>query len=813
MRTPAQNPLSATQHRLWLLTQSFESGPLNMVLPIRMAGPMNICALELALTDVIERHHSLQTGICDRTGESVLHLRAGTVAHPQLSVIRATPASIATIAQSSLRRFDLAEELPLRPHLIAYTHLRHTLHLVVHPMAFDPWSVRPLLSDLMTAYVSRCKGWAPRWLSPAPQYSDYLSRQARTIGEERDISSPAGRQLAYWTGVLHDVPRINFPVSLSTSDSTNSIPVRLNPEIHRRLLLLGKTAKASLLMVLHSIVVLSLSRLIAASDIVVATLISGRKRGPFHEIIGPLANIIRIRTNVCETENFSSVLERVREAYILAYANSDVEWGRVAEACGDKSGLNVIPAEVMVTIQKNTRSIFSKDTKGITVQTGPMFPSMFGCKLTCEFVEWCGTDGGPEGIEGKLRFHASKVDKAFVSLLVEEFLQVVKSALKYPGPSGDKETLPDQECMMAQAPVEVSRGPHSPTLPRALPASSSANKERQSVQSSFGSSTDPYRVYIGSGNPTQARLIQIWEELLGVRRIGVWDKFADLGGNKFLFARMIKKISAIYHEDISVGPGEEDSTTVAELAARLVQKVPLKPRIEIQAGDRRTPPFWFLHGDFSGLGLYCRELCTFVDKEQPFYVLPPHGTNGRSIPDLIEEMASDCIQSIYEVQPHGPFCLGGYCIGGLVAWEIAARLRKAGEHVAAVILIDAGFNIDFQASKQKKDESEAIGVKARKGQIKPEFEPPRNSDDAFARYVQAGRSYCPSFYPGKVFLLCRFEKFFPEHDPVSCWRSVSQDLTVRWITGGHITAFSRHIGGLGATLEDCLAAIRQSAKH
>lgn len=797
--------LSGSHYRLWSMTQNTASGSLNIVLSVSITGPIDIVALEASLADVIERHHSLRTGIRNEAGEPVPFLHSASVARPRLSAMRPTPTSISVIVRSIQQTFSLAEEIPLRIHLLTQTSTSHVLYFVAHPMALDPSSVRSLVFDLMDAYDCRCKGKAVRWSNPAPQYSDYLSQQRLTIGEESDLGSPAARQLAFWRHTLCHAPRISFPAPPTPcTGSPDGIPVRLNPEIHRRLCLLGGASQANLLMVLHSVILLVLGRLTGNSEIVIATLVSGREHGFLRDIVGSLANVINVRAAIQKSESLARLLDRVRASYIDAYANSGVDWARVVEACGG-TDVKLPPAAVMLTIQKRSRSHYSMDIAGIKVENNPMSPFMFGCDLAFDFVEWCAPNGDPQGIEGRLRCNFSRVDKAFLSLVRTEFLEVLRTVVGCLNQTGDEHVVFDPEC----TPVQELLGDRG-TLRLSQPASGLAaavpdRKKAIATRSHDASFVDPFRVYVADEGLTQSRLTQIWEEVLGLQRIGIWDNFFDLGGDEVLFASMIRRISATYREDLSIQCVER-YVTVAGLSAQLAQRVPSVPAIRIQAGDAdKKSPFWFLHGDFHGRGLYCKELCSFLQKDQPFYVLPPHGINGRSVPGSIEGMAADSIKLIRKEQPHGSFCLGGYCIGGIVALEMAKQLEKAGENVDAVIMVGAPPHADPQSAAQKRDHSAAVAANPRKAQSAPALSLRMNVEDTFIRYTRAGELYSAQHYPGKVFLLCPSEKKYPADDPISGWYSVIADLTVRRIPGGHLTALTRHIGSLGSTIAEILA--------
>jgi thioesterase domain-containing protein len=90
-----------------------------------------------------------------------------------------------------------------------------------------------------------------------------------------------------------------------------------------------------------------------------------------------------------------------------------------------------------------------------------------------------------------------------------------------------------------------------------------------------------------------------------------------------------------------------------------------------------------------------------LGEDQPFYGLQAQGLDGES-PFLttIEKMAELYVREIRKVQPHGPYAIGGYCMGGTVAYEIAQRLRAAGEEIGLVALLDTyNFNRALSSSK------------------------------------------------------------------------------------------------------------------
>ena len=93
-----------------------------------------------------------------------------------------------------------------------------------------------------------------------------------------------------------------------------------------------------------------------------------------------------------------------------------------------------------------------------------------------------------------------------------------------------------------------------------------------------------------------------------------------------------------------------------------------------------------------GLRCFCMEpvlsFSRYLGDDQPCYGIRPHGQDGRKAPDTVEEMAADYLRQIRGVQPQGPYLIGGFSFGGLVAYEMAQQLRQSGQDVGLLVLID-----------------------------------------------------------------------------------------------------------------------------
>ncbi|MFL6213181.1 MAG: amino acid adenylation domain-containing protein [Blastocatellia bacterium] len=239
----------------------------------------------------------------------------------------------------------------------------------------------------------------------------------------------------------------------------------------------------------------------------------------------------------------------------------------------------------------------------------------------------------------------------------------------------------------------------------ALPLSANGKINRNALPSPETTRQEMAGAYIKPRDPLEYQLAAIWEELFDIAPIGIADSFFDLGGHSLLAVRMMDRIGQQLGKTLPLATLFAGAT-IEHLAQALVDSEKPNhsaPVVEIQRGNGRLP-FFYLHGDFNGGGLYCRSLARHLGDEQPFYALQPHGLEGQPAPSSIEAMAEYHLRSLREVQPSGPYLLGGHCNGGLIAFEMARRLEASGERVALLALVcTPGRNARFRNLRRLSD--------------------------------------------------------------------------------------------------------------
>ncbi|QSJ15491.1 SDR family NAD(P)-dependent oxidoreductase [Nostoc sp. UHCC 0702] len=187
----------------------------------------------------------------------------------------------------------------------------------------------------------------------------------------------------------------------------------------------------------------------------------------------------------------------------------------------------------------------------------------------------------------------------------------------------------------------------------------------------------------------EAQIVEIWQEILGVPQVGIYDNFFELGGNSLVAVQLISRLQANFKVELALS-NLLTAQTVADLAALLEQPTAnfASPLVAIQPQGEQTP-YFFIHPIGGNIICY-GELARHLGNQQPVYGLQSPGLSGNSQPlKNIAEMATSYISAIQTIQPQGPYYLGGWSLGGIIAWEMAQQLQAAGQEVAQLVLIDS----------------------------------------------------------------------------------------------------------------------------
>jgi amino acid adenylation domain-containing protein len=199
------------------------------------------------------------------------------------------------------------------------------------------------------------------------------------------------------------------------------------------------------------------------------------------------------------------------------------------------------------------------------------------------------------------------------------------------------------------------------------------------------------RPFACPSSPLEEKLAAIWCDVLRVPKVSVSDRFFDLGGHSLQAVQIMTRIRREIGVELPLSALFE-SPSVEEMSKRLGKagfEASWSPLVPFQAGGRKRP-FFAIHGGH-GEVLFYKSLSKHLGGDQPFYALRAKGNDFPGMPDQsVEEMATCYTQAIREIQPAGPYRIGGASFGGIVAFEMAQQLHAAGETVELLVLFDTG---------------------------------------------------------------------------------------------------------------------------
>ncbi|MGW9206227.1 amino acid adenylation domain-containing protein [Embleya sp. NPDC055664] len=435
---PDRIPLSFAQSRLWFLRQF--QGPIatyNEGMGLRLLGALDVAALRAALRDLVGRHEVLRTVFPADDGHPYQHVLSADSVDLDLPVVPIDPADLAQdLARATRQAFDLESEIPLRARLVALSPTEHVLLLVMHHIAGDAWSLRPLLADLGRAYTERAAGRDPGWAPLPVQYADYTLWQRDRLGSAADPDSVHARQLAYWRRALAELPQeISLPSDRPRpalpSYAGDSVPLEIPAHVHLGLVNLARAHDASTFMVLQAVLAVLLSKLGAGDDVPIGAPVAGRLDDALEELVGFFTNTLVVRTDLSGDPTFTELLARVRETCLDAYAHQDVPFELLVGDLAVERSLARHPLFQVALVLRNTRS-GELVLPGIEVHPESVWTGMSPFDLVVEFDDDSAGSQGPTGLSGALLFGTDLFDRSTASSIADRLRRLLAQVVSEP---------------------------------------------------------------------------------------------------------------------------------------------------------------------------------------------------------------------------------------------------------------------------------------------------------------------------------------------------------------------------------------------
>jgi amino acid adenylation domain-containing protein len=373
-----------------------------------------------------------------------------------------------------------------------------------------------------------------------------------------------------------------------------------------------------------------------------------------------------------------------------------------------------------------------------------------------------------------------------------------------------------------------------------LPLTPNGKVDRIALRARIRTQLERVDERVGPRDFLESELARIWEELLHVEP-DMRDNFFELGGHSLLVVSLLARVERVTGKRLHVADIFK-APTIESLASLLRDEVDLStttPVVTMQPHGSLTPVF-FVHPAGGSVGAYFA-LARALGSERPFYAL--EGTRACEASRQVELVARHYLEAIRAVRPDGPYLLGGWSSGGVVAFEMGRQLQERGADVALVMLVDSGppgivdtdddvsllagfagnlgIPIDLVSEDLLRSGTETqlhwLLDQAHRSQALPpdlSLDDLRRQFDLYLADTEAVRNYYPPAGSFPLLLLrAADEDEFPEM--IERWTRLSSNkLEVHNVPGDHVTIMRvPHIASLAEVLRERLARVEQRALH
>ncbi|MEM8642975.1 MAG: thioester reductase domain-containing protein, partial [Cyanobacteria bacterium P01_G01_bin.54] len=545
-------PLTWMQEPLWFLDQLINKHPFYTVPEaFHLKGALSVQALAKSLQTVIDRHEPLRTTFEVAEGRPVQIIHE-TVECP-FSVVDLSPLPEADrareaqvqLVEAARAPFDLAQDVLLRATLFKLRETDHILLLNLHHIACDGWSMGVLMQELEQLYTA----YEVAKPSPLPtlpvQYADF------TLWHRQWLSSDlCEQQLAYWQQRLGEgLPKLTLPTdyprpTMPTYEGGRQFISLPNP-LTQALKALGKESGATLYMVLLAAFQTLLHQYSGQDDITVGSLLSNRPRPELEKLIGFFPNTVALRTDLTGALSFRTVLQRVRAVTLGAYAHQELPFAQIVQALSPNHRPGQNPFfDVIFNLQNTPVSDWQHPSLSLTHLNLENKTAKFDLFLELTEVE--------TGLAGYFEYSTDLFKAQTIAEMSDRFVALLQSIVANPDQSIATNAV---SAVIAQ--IKSGRQP--------IPITQTASRPSTSLE---------------------AKVANLWANILSVEQVGVNENFFDLGGHSLLATELLFSLQDTFEVELSL-LNIFMAPTVAEQAKLICDRQagnPLKPStLDLQA--------------------------------------------------------------------------------------------------------------------------------------------------------------------------------------------------------------------------------------
>jgi amino acid adenylation domain-containing protein/non-ribosomal peptide synthase protein (TIGR01720 family) len=550
IRAEIELPLSFAQQRLWFLEQ-FEPGTATYNIPcvLWFDGAFNIEAFRASVNAIVQRHEILRSAIVTQEGKPVqvvlpelkveLPLEdLSKLVQPAEPLDTLEELAVQLAAREIKRPFDLNEAPLFRLRILRVGEQKHLVVLTMHHIISDGWSIGVILAEISAFYrlfLARADRSSPDSDLPALlpelpiQYADYAAWQRSWL-----LGDALDRQLAYWRTQLNPLPLpldlpVDRPRPALRSHAGDQLAFRIDENTTTLLNRLSREAGVTLFMTLLSAFQVLLTRVSGQTDICVGTPIANRNSTEIENLIGFFVNTLVIRTNLSGAPAFREILNQVRRKTLDAYTHQDIPFEMLVSELQPERDTSHSPLFQVMFVMQNV-PLEAARLAGITVRSIDVSTGVAKFDLTLTVTE---TD---HGLSGVFEYDQDLFNESTIQNLADDYRKTLEEVIKDPGGS-----------IVSDESIRSGKIDEANSL---LPAALAAARL--------------YPNYEAPRSPVEAQLAEIWEQVLGIKPVGVFDNFFELGGDSILSIQVTAQASLV---GVQITPRQIfEAPTIAELA-------------------------------------------------------------------------------------------------------------------------------------------------------------------------------------------------------------------------------------------------------
>jgi hypothetical protein len=651
-------PLSHAQEMMWFLDRTL-SDPTTYSVAIawRVRGSIDAEALRGAVNRLAQRHEPLRTAFFTADGRPVAMLLPDVDVSIHERAAGSDEAEVRELLREEARRpFDLAQA-PLFRVMLVRGFEEDALLFTFHHIVCDCWSLAIVAADFLELYDAEWGRREPVLPAIAAGYTDFARAD-----REAAANAAYEENLDWWADHLRDLPRFELagdPVPAAPNTRGARITRTLGSQTTHRVRSFARAHRTTTFATLLAAYAALLAASARKNEVVIGVPMAGRRRPELNPLVGDFTEMTTLRIAVDQRGSFAALAGSTQDELLDALTYGAAPFGLVVERVApDRSRTHQPLFTVAMVEQQPLRD---------GVAGGILFEPLALDTLTAKFDLLLEVAEDRDDLTITFEYASARFGEPTAAALIDAYLRLVSDAVTAPD-------APLQDAGPAQADFSVEPGTGAD---RARTAAVVENAPQPST--------------------LDARLRSLFEEILEVPEVAIDENFFALGGHSLLAAQLMARVeetfplaTARFHTK-----GGRSSLlrvfyrepTVCALAATLEGiPEPGEAIVRMREGRLEQPAVFWFHGQYNWNGLYAWNILGALPGDVPFYLVHPHGHDDEPFASDIGILVEERLEELRRVRPHGPYIIGGWCNGAIMAFEAARRLRASGETVENLVM-------------------------------------------------------------------------------------------------------------------------------